>query len=121
MIELLGKMPRRLALSGKYSRDFFNAKGELKYIRNLQMWSLDNVLVEKYKWEKEEAQEFSSFVGLMLNYDPEKRANAAEMLKHKWLKDVIPIIDYSIENVDNKETIDLSKEEEEEDDDEEDD
>ena len=27
VIELLGKVPRHIALSGKYSRDFFNKKG----------------------------------------------------------------------------------------------
>jgi len=35
IIELLGKVPRNIALSGKYSRDFFNRKGWWKLHCNL--------------------------------------------------------------------------------------
>lgn len=53
MMELLGKMPRKYAMGGKYSKDYFNNRGELKFIRSLNMWSLEDVFVEKYKWTKE--------------------------------------------------------------------
>ena len=35
MIELLGRMPRKMASNGADSRQFFNRKGELKHIRHL--------------------------------------------------------------------------------------
>lgn len=32
-IEMLGPIPKHLALSGKYSKDFFNKKGELTLLQ----------------------------------------------------------------------------------------
>lgn len=88
MIELLGKMPKKFALGGKYSKEFFNRKGELKYIRNMQLWSLEDILLEKYHFPKEEAKPIADFIMPMLRFLPEKRATAAEMLLHPWIQDV---------------------------------
>jgi serine/threonine-protein kinase SRPK3 len=88
MMELLGKMPKKFTIMGKHSKEFFNRRGELKAIRNLQYWPLEDVLIEKYKWEPEKAKELASFLLPMLEFLPEKRATAAEMLKHRWLEDV---------------------------------
>ncbi|XP_062401370.1 SRSF protein kinase 1b isoform X2 [Sardina pilchardus] len=85
IIELLGKIPRKLILNGKYSKEFFNKKGELRHISKLKPWGLLCVLLEKYEWPREEAQSFSSFLLPMLDLVPEKRATAAECLRHPWL------------------------------------
>lgn len=91
IIELLGSIPKHIALSGKYSRDFFNRKGELRHITKLKPWGLNDVLVEKYEWDEKEAREFSDFLHPMLAFDPEKRATALESLNHPWLnKDRTP-------------------------------
>ncbi|CAM9956183.1 unnamed protein product [Lampetra planeri] len=83
--ELLGKIPRDIALSGKYSREFFNRKGELRHITKLKPWGLYDVLVEKYEWSQQDAAQFSDFLMPMLELIPEKRATAAECLRHPWL------------------------------------
>uniref|UniRef100_A0A4W3JJ80 non-specific serine/threonine protein kinase n=1 Tax=Callorhinchus milii TaxID=7868 RepID=A0A4W3JJ80_CALMI len=85
IIELLGNIPRHFALSGKYSREFFNRRGELRHITKLKPWSLFDVLVEKYGWPHEEAAQFTDFLLPMLEMVPEKRASAAECLRHPWL------------------------------------
>lgn len=85
IIELVGHIPKHVALSGKYSRDFFNKKGELRNISKLKPWSLYHVLTEKYEWPKEDAEEFASFLYPMLEFDPTKRATAKESLSHPWL------------------------------------
>lgn len=85
IIELLGEIPRRIALSGKHSRIFFNKKGELRHITGLKPWGLYEVLTEKYDWLPSEAREFAEFLTPMLDFDPSKRATAAECLKHPWL------------------------------------
>lgn len=85
IIELLGKVPRKLITAGKYSKEFFTKKGDLRHITKLKPWGLSDVLVEKYEWSKEEAQSFSSFLCPMLNLVPEKRASAAQCLSHPWL------------------------------------
>ncbi|XP_033212194.1 SRSF protein kinase 1 [Belonocnema kinseyi] len=86
IIELLGEIPRRIALSGKHSRLFFNKKGDLKHITGLKPWGLYEVLTEKYDWSPSEAREFAEFLTPMLEFDPNTRATAAECLKHPWLQ-----------------------------------
>lgn len=84
-IELLGKMPFR-RLRGRYVRDFFNRKGELRHIKEIKFWPLDKVLIEKYKMPVEDALELTDFLLPMLRYDPDRRATAGEMLRHPWLR-----------------------------------
>ncbi|KAG7454805.1 hypothetical protein MATL_G00263650 [Megalops atlanticus] len=84
-MELLGRVPRTVAAAGKYSRDFFTKKGELRHITKLKPWSLFDVLVEKYGWPPEDAGHFTHFLLPMLEMVPEKRASAGECLNHPWL------------------------------------
>uniref|UniRef100_A0A3Q3KF98 non-specific serine/threonine protein kinase n=1 Tax=Monopterus albus TaxID=43700 RepID=A0A3Q3KF98_MONAL len=85
MIELLGKIPRQYAQSGKYSQEYFTKRGDLKHITKLKPWGLLEVLVDKYEWPHEEAECFTDFLLPMLELIPEKRATAAECLRHPWL------------------------------------
>lgn len=85
MMELLGPMPRSLALSGTKSRKIFDRTGQLRRIRGLNYWPLHKVLEEKYKFRPKEAAAFANFLLPMLHMDPEKRASAKTMLNHPWL------------------------------------
>ncbi|XP_078399393.1 SRSF protein kinase 3 [Cetorhinus maximus] len=85
IIELLGRIPLKCALSGKYSKDFFNLKGELRHIKTIRPWGLYDVLVEKYEFPLADAATFADFLHQMLRFIPEKRATAAECLQHPWL------------------------------------
>ncbi|TRZ02975.1 hypothetical protein DNTS_004982 [Danionella cerebrum] len=85
IIELLGKVPRKLITNGKYAKEFFTKKGDLRHITKLKPWGLQDVLVEKYEWPREEAQSFADFLLPMLDLVPEKRATAAECLRHSWI------------------------------------
>ncbi|XP_039519281.1 SRSF protein kinase 1b isoform X2 [Pimephales promelas] len=85
IIELLGKIPRKLIMNGKYSKEFFTKKGDLRHITKLKPWGLQDVLVEKYEWARDEAQNFADFLIPMLDLIPEKRATAAECLRHSWI------------------------------------
>uniref|UniRef100_A0A8C4SL72 non-specific serine/threonine protein kinase n=1 Tax=Erpetoichthys calabaricus TaxID=27687 RepID=A0A8C4SL72_ERPCA len=85
IIELLGKIPRKLIATGKYSKEFFTKKGDLRHITKLKPWGLFEVLVEKYEWPQDEAKGFADFLLPMLELMPEKRASASESLTHPWL------------------------------------
>ncbi|XKL63267.1 hypothetical protein PGB90_005631 [Kerria lacca] len=85
IIELLGDIPKHIVDTGKQSRNYFNKKGELRNITGLKPWHLYDVLTEKYRWNPENAKDFSDFLCPMLEYDPNKRATAAACLQHKWL------------------------------------
>ncbi|KAL3940916.1 MAG: hypothetical protein SGBAC_004629 [Bacillariaceae sp.] len=85
--ELLGKMPKKLALEGKYSKQFFDKKGNLKHIKTLKFWPIQDVLVEKYHYAKEDAQAVADFVTPLLDFDPKSRSTALDALRSKWLND----------------------------------
>ncbi|MGH0134460.1 UNVERIFIED_CONTAM: hypothetical protein FKN15_013548 [Acipenser sinensis] len=85
IIELLGEIPPHCALSGRYSREYFNRKGQLRHISCLKPWGLFEVLLEKYEWPLEQAAQLSDFLLPMMHFVPEKRATAAQCLQHPWL------------------------------------
>ncbi|KAM9856060.1 SRSF protein kinase 3 [Aulostomus maculatus] len=86
IIELLGPIPLPFALSGRYSREYFNRRGDLRHISSLKPWGLFEVLLEKYEWPLDQAAQFSDFLLTMLELQPERRATAAECLQHAWLQ-----------------------------------
>lgn len=59
--------------------------GDLKHITKLKPWGLLEVLLDKYEWSQEDAETFADFLLPMLELIPEKRATAAECLRHPWL------------------------------------
>uniref|UniRef100_A0A3Q3WDJ3 non-specific serine/threonine protein kinase n=1 Tax=Mola mola TaxID=94237 RepID=A0A3Q3WDJ3_MOLML len=61
IIELLGPIPLPFALSGRYSREYFTRRGELRHISSLKPWGL-------------------------FELQPERRATAAQCLQHAWLQ-----------------------------------
>jgi len=103
IIELVGNIPRHIAFSGKYSREFFNKRGkrggfkrdlirypflvsgELRHITKLKPWRLYDVLTEKYEWDPQTAQEFADWLLPMLAFDPSERATAQQCLDHAFL------------------------------------
>ena len=89
MIELLGPMPRSL-LRGKHAPRYFNKKGQLLHIapEDMHEWPLQPILHEKYQFSEEDSKAIADFLLPMLVYEPLKRKNAHEMLRHPWLADV---------------------------------
>ncbi|KAF8091754.1 hypothetical protein N665_0436s0017 [Sinapis alba] len=85
MMELLGMMPRKIALGGRYSRDLFNRHGDLRHIRRLRFWPMNKVLTEKYEFSEQDANDLSDFLVSILDFVPEKRPTAAQCLLHPWI------------------------------------
>ncbi|KAF1862757.1 hypothetical protein Lal_00040022 [Lupinus albus] len=92
MMELLGKIPRKIATAGAKSKDFFDRHGDLKRIRRLKFWPLNKLLIDRYKFPENDAHEFSEFLLPLLDFAPEKRPTAQQCLQHPWLnsKDSTP-------------------------------
>jgi serine/threonine-protein kinase SRPK3 len=86
MMELLGRLPKNVALNGRLYKRFFDRSGHLRRIRGLSYWPLKKVLIEKYRFKELEAQAFADFLILMLDWNPDKRVSAQKMLEHPWLK-----------------------------------
>ncbi|KAH8370536.1 hypothetical protein KR093_003988 [Drosophila rubida] len=86
IIELLGPIPRQIVLRAPWAQQMFYMNGELRNITGLKPWGLMDVLIEKYEWSKRDAEAFAAFLKPMLEFDPAKRATAAECLQHPWLR-----------------------------------
>ena len=93
MMELVGKMPKRIACAGKFSRDFFTRNGDLRHIRNLKFWPLRDVLEEKYGFDDADADGLADFLSPMLDFAPENRCTAAQAITHPWLSEVMEGVD----------------------------
>lgn len=91
-MELLGRIPKKMTTRGKLARKFFNKSAELRNIRNLQFWSLEDVLQEKYKYSKDLAIEFANFLLPMLNYVSYRRATAAQMIRSSWITSTLHLL-----------------------------
>ncbi|CAM8905107.1 unnamed protein product [Rhodiola kirilowii] len=61
MMELLGKMPRKIAVGGAQSKEYFDRHGDLKRIRRLKFWPMDRLLIDKYKFSESDAQGLADF------------------------------------------------------------
>ena len=55
MMELLGRMPKNLAMSGKHSKKYFDSRGNLRRIKDLRFWPVKKVLTDKYMIRDDEA------------------------------------------------------------------
>jgi len=89
IIELAGHIPRNIAMSGKYSKEYFRKTGELRHITKLKPWPLYDVLTEKYEWDPAQAKAFSDWLVPMLAFDPAERATAMECIQHPFLADAV--------------------------------
>lgn len=79
-------MPKSLALSGTKYKKMFNSNDQLKRINGLNYWPLHKVLHEKYRFKEDNAKALADFLVPMLEWNPEKRASAQQMLNHPWLQ-----------------------------------
>lgn len=85
-VELLGNMPKSLLSRGRRSTTYFNRRGELRHIKSLRYWGLEDVLQQKYHINPLEAKNLASFLMPMLRLNPEERDTAQQLLAHPWLR-----------------------------------
>merc|ERR1719198_2374038 len=85
-IELLGSMPAKLIQRGRNSKTYFNRRGQLRHIKSLRSWGLEDVLQQKYHMHQIEAKNLASFLMPMLRLQPEDRSTAHALLSHPWLQ-----------------------------------
>ncbi|CAM8902426.1 unnamed protein product [Rhodiola kirilowii] len=85
MMELLGKMPRKIAVGGARSKEYFDRHGDLKRIRRLKFWPMDQLLIDKYKFSESDARGLADFLCPLFDFAPEKRPAAQQCLQHPWL------------------------------------
>ncbi|KAJ1993114.1 serine/threonine protein kinase, CMGC [Coemansia spiralis] len=86
IIETVGPLPKKFALSGRYSSEFFNRRGELRHIRRLHPFPLQEILHVEHGFSRRDSVEIADFLRPMLEICPNQRSSAAAMMSHKWLQ-----------------------------------
>merc|ERR1719428_1061390 len=56
IMECVGPMPESMIKRGRNSKTYFNMKGDLRHIKTLKFWGLDEVLKQKYHLHPVEAR-----------------------------------------------------------------
>ncbi|NXS28882.1 SRPK kinase, partial [Pomatostomus ruficeps] len=82
IIELLGRIPLQIVFSRNKSTKFFSRPGALL---RLSPRSLPGILADRHGWTPREAAAFTAFLLPALHYAPERRASAAQSLRHAWI------------------------------------
>jgi serine/threonine-protein kinase SRPK3 len=85
MWEVLGNFPIEWARTGKKFNKYFTRRNRLRNIPELRIWSLRDILIQKYRIIPSEADGIVSFVSGMLEFQPELRLSAQQCLQHPWL------------------------------------
>ena len=89
MIKKIGKIPRKIYLSGTMSKLYFDKNGNLRNIPNINIIDMKDVLINKYDFDEDYAQRLKSFIMPMFNFCKIQRAKAEDMLKHNWIREVV--------------------------------
>ncbi|XP_030812640.1 SRSF protein kinase 3-like [Camarhynchus parvulus] len=85
IIELLGRIPPQIVFSWNKSTKFFSRPGALLRLSRLFPRSLPGILADRHGWTPQDAAAFSAFLLPALHYAPERRASAAQSLRHAWI------------------------------------
>ncbi|KAJ2327580.1 serine/threonine protein kinase, CMGC [Coemansia sp. RSA 2702] len=86
IMETLGPFSKKFALSGKFSSELFNRRGELRHIHRLHPFPLKDLLHDEYGFSTQDSREIADFLLPMLEISPTRRSSAESMLSHRWLQ-----------------------------------
>lgn len=82
MIAVLGLPPKDLLKRGQFSEVFFDVEGNFTPDIKIQQTSLEN---EEENLEGDEKTPFLQFLKKMIQWVPEERKSAKELMKDPWL------------------------------------
>ena len=103
-IEILGYIPKKLIMRMKRPKIYFDMLKKFNKFKTIKKTSIKNILIEKYNFKTDEAQALHDFLSQLLEYFPEKRPSAKNMLSHPWLN-MPPNFDYFTLKENNNNTI----------------
>ena len=99
-IEILGYIPKQIIMKMKNPKIYFDMLEKFNKFKTIKKTSIKNILVEKYNFKSNEAQALHDFLTKMLEYFPDKRPSARNLLSHQWLN-----MPQNFDYFDNKENI----------------
>ena len=84
MYNVLGKMPRDMALDCEFSEDIFDSKGRVIKNKNINPRNIQEELRNRIDISEEDMKDIEFILLKMLDYDPKTRPSASELLSYSW-------------------------------------
>lgn len=105
IIELLGRIPISVLLTGRNTSQLFNRYGQLRNIHQLREWGLYDVLIEKYHFDGRDAKQLSDFLLPMLCLNPRNRIDAGTIANDPWLSGALGLENIKLDHQAGPESI----------------
>jgi serine/threonine-protein kinase SRPK3 len=86
MIAFLGPPPKEMLVRGSWSNNFFDESGKFKSDAEIATTSLED---EMKSLQGEEKASFLKFLRRMLQWRPEDRATAGELMQDPWVRGIL--------------------------------
>lgn len=85
MFEILGKIPRDMALDCDFTEDLFDNKGRILKRKTCEYTSLEEILKNDFDYSEEDAKQIDSFLRKVLAYNLKDRYSALEAANDSWI------------------------------------
>ena len=86
MYDVLGKMPRELAMDCEFSEDIFDAKGRIIKNKGIEQRDIKSEIGKRFNIEDSEIDVIHDLIFKILNYDYKLRPSCSEILNHNWFR-----------------------------------
>ncbi len=84
MYDVLGKMPKDMALQCEFSEDIFDSKGRVIKNKGIEERDLKKELCQRFQVDESELESIHSLILKILDYDLKTRPSCKEILEHEW-------------------------------------
>ena len=85
MYEVLGKIPKDMALECEYTEELFDNQGRILNLKKCDYTCLDEIFKNEFKFTDKNAKESSDFLKHLLDYNIKTRYSASEALNDTYL------------------------------------
>ena len=86
MYDVLGKMPKDMALQCEFSEDIFDSKGRVIKNKGIEERDLKKELCQRFQVDESELESIHSLILKILDYDLKTRPSCKEILEHEWFQ-----------------------------------
>lgn len=86
MYDVLGKMPRELAMDCEFSEDIFDSKGRIIKNKGIDQRDIKSEIGKRLNIEDNEIDVIHDLIFKILNYDYKLRPSCSEILNHRWFQ-----------------------------------
>ena len=86
MYDVLGKMPKEMAMVCEFSEDIFDNKGRVIKNKGIEERDIKKELCYRFNIEDIELDKIHKLIFKILNYNPKLRPSCSDILKNEWFE-----------------------------------